>query len=410
MDLASLLGLLVSLLVVLNATLGDPAGLDDLNTLVLVVVGGLGATFMSCRGAGVVRTLAAAFKGLFRRGYDFRGLVMTIVGYAETARREGILALEPAMNKTSDKFLASGLRLTIDGTEPELIQSILGIEVQGLEARHRQGHRTLRTLGWHFAAFGLLGALLSLSLSLPSVFASDTASQAAPPLICGLLLSLVFGFTLRRRLESLSEEEILAKQMIQEGVSSIQAGDNPRIIEHKLNVFLAPANRAVSSPKKKAPGPEVKSAGPEPDLMQAGEVIRRLQAALSTSGEAVPGTPSLDRLLLLVDGEERQGLYALLEETPPASAKTLLNFSFEDIATLTDREVQMVLRETDTHGLVLALKGATEAVIEKVMANVSERVGTMIREELAARKSVRLRQVVDAQLHMLHVIQLLSAR
>ena len=409
MDLVSLLGLLVSLLVVLNATLGDPAGLDDLNTLVLVVVGGLGGTLVSCRGAGVARTLAAALKALFRRRYDFRELVMTIVGYAETARREGILALEPAMNETRDKFLASGLRLAIDGTEPELIQSILGIEVQGLEARHRQGHQTLRTLGWHFAAFGLLGALLSVVTAQLSS-GPDLASRATPALISGLLLSLAFGFTLRRRLKDLSEEEILAKHMIQEGVSSIQAGDNPRIIEQKLNVFLPPAGRVVSAPDKKRPKPDVKPPESGPNLMLAAEVIRRIQAALASSGEAVSGRPTLDNLMPLVGEDGRRELYSLLEESPPTPAKTLLNFAFEDIATLTDREVQMVLRETDTHGLVLALKGATEAVIEKVMANVSERVGTMIREELVARRSVRLRQVVDAQLRMLHVIQLLSAR
>ena len=100
-----------------------------------------------------------------------------------------------------------------------------------------------------------------------------------------------------------------------------------------------------------------------------------------------------------------------LDSQDPELAEEVRNqmFVFDDIAKLTDREIQMILREVDAKDLAIALKGASQEVMERIFSNVSVRVGTMIKEEMA-RKSVRLRGVVDTHLRIMHIVHLLAQK
>ncbi len=417
MDISTLIGLIAGILILVRAVWCDPGAVYHGLSLLVVLGGGIAASLVAFRLGDIVRVLGGARSALLSRRYSHTALLEQIVGFAETARREGILALEPAAKEVGDLYLASGLRLAVDGTEPGLIRSILDIELTYIDDRHRQGQRLFSVLERSWITFGAIGALLVL------VFNSVTAesgvalvSLASVPMLYGLLLTGLLAHPFRLKLEARAEEESIAKEMIMEGISSIQAGDNPRIIEQKLNVFLAPKLRAVKkSPPKVKPAAseqegksEIELPEPDTDLLLAGEVIDRLKGALSTSEERIPEPPQLDELLALLDPQGRSEILEMLDEKPPVPASQAAAFRFEDITRLTDREIQMILRETDLHDLVLAMKGSSQELQQRFLANVSHRVSTMITEEMAARKRVKLRNVVNVQLRIIRAVQLLA--
>ena len=246
MDFSTIVGLIAVILVILKAVGSNLAGAYDGLSLLIVLAGGIAATLVAYPFRDAVNVFAV-LKQVFRSGgIAFADLIEKIVGYAETARREGILALESAVKEDDDPFMASGIRLAVDGTEPELIQTILETELVFVEERHREGQRLLTTLGIHWAIFGGIGALMMLILRPGGASGFDLISQAGLPLLYGLLLAGLSAISFRRKLEVRSKEETLRKRMIMEGIMSIQSGDNPRIVEQKLNVFIAPNLRSSS--------------------------------------------------------------------------------------------------------------------------------------------------------------------
>ena len=416
MDFATLIGLIAGILILARAVWCDPGAAYHGLSLLVVLGGGLAASLVAFRLSDIGRVLGGVREALMSRPPGHTALVTQIVGLAETARREGILALEPAAGEVGNLYLASGIRLAVDGTEPELIRSILDIELTYIDDRHRQGQRLLSVLERSWIVFGAIGALLVLAAESGTAESGlALVSLASVPMLYGLVLAGFLAHPFRRKLEARAEEESLAKEMIIEGISSIQAGDNPRIIEQKLNVFLAPKRRAVKErpPKVEPAAPEqegkteIELPEPDPDLLRASEVIDRLKATLSTSEEQIPEPPQLDELLALLDPKGRLEILEMLDEKPPVPASQAASFRFEDITRLTDREIQMILRETDGHDLVLAMKGSSQELQQRFIANVSHRVATMITEEMAARKRVSLRSVVNVQLRIIRTVQLL---
>ena len=247
MDISTIIGLIAGALVILKAVWSNPAGVYDGLTLLVVLVGGIASTLVAYPFRELLRVFGIVKKVFLPIGAGFRELIETIVGFAETARREGILALEQSVQGV-DSFMATGIRLAVDGTEPELIQTILETELSFVEERHRTGQRLLKALGVNWAIFGGVGALVALILMPGGVESGfDFISQTSLPLLYGLLLGGLFAIFLRRKLEVCSEEEVLAKRMIMEGIMSVQSGDNPRIVEQKLNVFIAPKLRVRSA-------------------------------------------------------------------------------------------------------------------------------------------------------------------
>ena len=138
------------------------------------------------------------------------------------------------------------MRLAIGGTEPDLVMDILETELQFIEERHLNNQRMVSFLGKSGLAFGAIGATLAVALH-PEATGAALAAAAAVPLSYGLFIFGVLAEPFRRKLRVYSERESLVKRLIIEAVMSIQSGDNPQVVEHKLSVFLAPKWR---------PGPE----------------------------------------------------------------------------------------------------------------------------------------------------------
>lgn len=249
MDLTTVIGLIAGFAVILLgiSQSGSVVSFVSLSS-VMIVVGGTGcAVIVNYPINELVGVISVVKKTLFTKAQPITETIATLVSFAERARREGILALERHMEEIEDDFLAKGIQLAVDGTEPELMRSILTTELDYLEKRHASGASIFASAGALAPAFGMIGTLIGLVLMLqtmsdPSTIGPQMAVALITTFYGALLANLVF-IPLTGKLRRRSDEEVLVKEMMIEGILSIQSGDNPRIVEQKLTSFISPKMR-----------------------------------------------------------------------------------------------------------------------------------------------------------------------
>ena len=250
MDIATLIGLVLAWGAFLGSILiegGDLAALINPSAALLVFGGTLGAS-MICFPLSTVTSLPGIVKNAFlSKKEDVGHLIKTLVGYAEKARREGLLALEDEVQKMDDPFLKKGIQLAIDGTDPELVREIMQTDIQFLGSRHHEGANLFGTMGGFAPTLGVIGTVSGLVHMLANL--SDPGSMG--PSIAAAFIATLYGvcsanllfLPLGNKLKAISHEEVLVREIIMEGILAIQAGDNPRIVEEKLKAFLSPKIR-----------------------------------------------------------------------------------------------------------------------------------------------------------------------
>lgn len=180
---------------------------------------------------------------------DAKAIIDQIIQLANVARKEGILALEEAAQAMEEKFLQKGLLLIVDGTDPELVRSILETELSYMEARHKAVTDTWDYIADMGPAWGLIGTLIGLVNMLNNL--SDVS--ALGPNMAVAILTTFYGSVIAnylskpvsKKMSFWNSEEVLLKELMIEGMLSIQAGENPRLIEEKLKSFLSPDIRST---------------------------------------------------------------------------------------------------------------------------------------------------------------------
>ncbi len=249
MDIATVVGMVLGVGLILGSIVIDTniAVFVDVPS-VLIVIGGTFATTLINFPLNIVMGIGGVVKNaLFTQALSPLDTVSTLVSFAERARREGILALEGSMDEIEDDFIQSGLRLAVDGVEPELIKDILQTELAFIEDRHRTGQGIFGFMGAAAPALGMIGTLIGLVKMLQNLSNPETIGPSMAVALLttmyGAFLANVFFIPLEGKLKIRSAEEILIKEVAIEGVMSIQSGDNPRILEQKLLAFLAPSIR-----------------------------------------------------------------------------------------------------------------------------------------------------------------------
>lgn len=173
--------------------------------------------------------------------------IRSIIGLSNVARKEGLLALEETANGIEDEFLKKGILLIVDGTDPELVRSIMETELNCIEGRHKEVIGFWDKLSAMGPAWGMIGTLIGLinmlkDLNDPSTIGPNMA-VALVTTFYGSLLANWVCIPVVNKLKINNSSEIQMKEVIVEGLLSIQAGENPRVIEEKLKSFLNPANR-----------------------------------------------------------------------------------------------------------------------------------------------------------------------
>lgn len=178
--------------------------------------------------------------------------MVTISQFAELskkARRDGLLSLEDTISQLDDEFLKKGLQMVVDGIEPESIKEILELDIAEMESRHKSGAGIFSTWAAFAPGFGMLGTLIGLIQMLANLTDSSTiASGMGKALITtyyGSLISNIFASPIAQNLNNKSQKEVAIKEMMLEGILSIQSGVNPRIVEDKLISYLTPKDRVI---------------------------------------------------------------------------------------------------------------------------------------------------------------------
>lgn len=256
MDIATIIGFLACCGVMLMGA-GGPSGVPiyvDIPSVFITLGGAFTGTIMAFPGSKILGCVGVAKNALFIKKVSTVDTIAQIIEFAEQARREGILALESRALEITDDFMKVGIQLAVDGTEPDLIKVILETEISYMEDRHMSGIKIFDYLGNAGPAFGMLGTLFGLVAMLGNLSDFDALGpNMATTLITtlyGSLLANMLCSPISEKLKLYSAQEVLRKTLMLEGIMSLQSGDNPRIVEQKLSVFLEPALRAAVSKEK----------------------------------------------------------------------------------------------------------------------------------------------------------------
>ncbi len=253
MDIASLAGLLLGVVMFLVGVLTSGAGAAGLHSMwdtasFIITVGG---SISGVIGSHKVPDIIAGLKGftlIFKNKTEDPAVVIrTIIDLSNVARKEGLLALEEAANSIEDPFMKKGVMLVVDGTDPELVRGILETDLNCIEARHKKIIGFWERWAELGPAWGMIGTLIGLVLMLQDM---EDASSIGPKMAVALVTTL-YGSLLANwlcsptacKLKANNDAEIMMKEITVEGLLSIQAGENPRVIEEKLKSFLAPSAR-----------------------------------------------------------------------------------------------------------------------------------------------------------------------
>lgn len=254
MDLATIIGFIIAWgslgWGMFHATHGDLGSYIKPAEVVLVGGCAFGATMMSMPLHSIICALKSFKKILFSKEAHIEHMIKEMVSYAETARRDGVLALETVAREAPDPFLRRGLQLTIDGTDPEIIERIMRIEIESMLERHKHGKHFFGMIAKFGPGCGLVACLVA-QVALFKNLAGDAEvigaalSVALTGTLYGAMLqNLMFG-PVSEKLGLKSKDEAFAKEIILQGVLSIQAGNNPRVVEMQLMSFLSSGQQAA---------------------------------------------------------------------------------------------------------------------------------------------------------------------
>ncbi|MDR2174451.1 MAG: motility protein A [Synergistaceae bacterium] len=249
MDLTTVVGFLICWILVIGgmAAGGNIAAYYDFPSILITVGGSIGAVVIS-HPSDILKTVGGAIKNaFFSSDPNLLGMVQTIVSFAEKARREGLLALEGDVAELDDEFLRKSIQLVVDGTDPELVKAILDTEIGILEDRHSANKSVFDATAELAPAYGMIGTLIGLIAMLGNL---QDVSALGPGMAVALITTMygsmmanMLCIPVAKKLAARSSKEILSMELMVEGILAIQAGENPRIVEEKLKVFLPPKLR-----------------------------------------------------------------------------------------------------------------------------------------------------------------------
>jgi chemotaxis protein MotA len=244
-DIASLIGILLGLGAVLGgaALEGLPIASITQPTAAIIVLGGtIGATALSFPLKSLLGAVKGAMKVVFEPKTTNAQVVMEIIGYANKARKEGLISLESQIPNVSDPFLRKAMSLAVDGTDSKLLVETMEIEMEHLDHEGLQDAKVFEAAGGYSPTIGIIGAVLGLihvmeNLSDPSKLGSGIAVAFVATVYGVSIANLVF-LPCANKLKIKHQSVMTTKQMMLEGVVGILEGINPRIIEEKLKGYV----------------------------------------------------------------------------------------------------------------------------------------------------------------------------
>ncbi len=251
MDIASFIGIIAGIALIIMA-IGISPGANfgafiDYPSL-MIVIGGAIASVLVCFPLSAFFNLGRVLKVIFfNKQEDIQKLIDQLVSLAETARRDGLLALENRIEEISNPFIVLGIQMAVDGTRPEVIEDILRTQMDAVDARHTAGKKLFDQMGKFAPAYGMIGTLIGLIIMLGQL---DDPDKLGPGMavalittLYGAIISNAVFLPCAEKLAYIHEHEMLTMEIALRGIMAIQAGENPRVISQKLSTFVPPRLR-----------------------------------------------------------------------------------------------------------------------------------------------------------------------
>jgi len=244
-DILSVIGLALALCALLVGAVLKGAGIMALLSaaaFMIVVVGTMAAICIQTPW-GVMRRAMGIFPWIVRPpAADGVVLIAKIVEWSNTARKQGLLGLEPQITRESDEFVKKALQLVVDGSEPDNISSVMSVELQTREHADTTAAKVFEGMGVYSPTLGIIGAVLGLmavlqNLADPSKLGHGIAA-AFTATIYGIGMANLFFLPVAAKLKLIIQHQTQLREMVIDGMLSIAQGENPRIIESKLQGYL----------------------------------------------------------------------------------------------------------------------------------------------------------------------------
>lgn len=254
MDIASLAGILIGVVMVIFGIFSS-GGLDafgnfaDLPSVFITIGGSISSVLTAHKLPDFINGFKSISLPFQDKVVDPGQVIRQIIDLSNVGRKEGLLALEEAANNIEDEFLKKGIMLVVDGTDPELVRGILETDLYCLQDRHGKVIGFWEKWAEMGPAWGMIGTLIGLVNMLKQLNDPDSIGpQMAVALLTTLYGSLIANWMctpISYKLKANDAIEVVMREITIEGLLSIQAGENPRVIEEKLKSFLAPSARST---------------------------------------------------------------------------------------------------------------------------------------------------------------------
>ncbi|MBT4155143.1 MAG: motility protein A [Candidatus Marinimicrobia bacterium] len=259
-DLGTLIGLLAGLGIIVMSIMQSGGKLIwflNFNSLLIVVGGTLAATMVNLP-ITAMKNIFNIIKNVFKgEDYDYVGIINEIVEKAEKARKDGLLSLEAELPNMREGFFKNGIELAINERDSSRLRTFLNLEMQNISSRHIAGQELFLYMGSYAPAFGMLGTVLGLIVMMNNFAGGEEVNTAASydvserfaKLLSGMGLALITTFygvfmanmiflPIGGKLKRRSENEMMLKSIIVEGIISIHAREHPILIQEKLMTFV----------------------------------------------------------------------------------------------------------------------------------------------------------------------------
>lgn len=245
MDWGSLIGIALALGGLLAGQMLEGGKLGSLiqpAAFIIVVVGTTGAVLLQSGWPTFVRGIKMVSRVFVPQDDDYPALIREMTSWSTIARREGLLSLDRVIKDVKDPFIAHGLRLIVDGVDPHKLRGVLDMEIGAYETRERLAVKIWESAGGYAPTIGILGAVLGLihvmeNLSDPSRLGSGIAVAFVATIYGVGFANLVF-LPIASKLKTLVARDIFRREMLADAFAGIASGDNPRLIEERMNIYL----------------------------------------------------------------------------------------------------------------------------------------------------------------------------
>lgn len=253
MDIASAAGVVIAIGLILSSIIiggGSFGAFIDVPSVMVVIGGAIAAALISFPLKNFLSVFGVVMKVFLYKLPAVPDIIQQLVSLAEVARRDGMLALESKIDEIEHPFIVLGIQMAVDGARPEVIEDILRTEIDAVATRHRDGKGLMDCMGRFAPAFGMIGTLMGLVIMLgdmsdPSKIGAGMAVALLTTLYGAIASNVVF-LPFAEKLGFTNKQELLAMEIIVRGIMAIQSGENPKVIDQKLQTFIPPKLRPAA--------------------------------------------------------------------------------------------------------------------------------------------------------------------